>query len=101
MTHSRRKGEGTHSLPPTKDWASTTYSQLGDQRPGYRDLWECSHLIVPIDEDRDHLRIDTLSRQQRAQHPGERSRGLSTAQPCGPRPFSRGVWIPWGGGKCA
>lgn len=81
MTHRGRKGEGAHSLPPTKDCASTIYSQLGDQGPGYRDLWERSHLVVPIDEDCDHLWIDTLSRQQGAQHPGEKLRGLSAAQP--------------------
>lgn len=43
-------------------------------------LQEHSHLIVPINEDHDHPRIDTLSRQQGAQHPGEKPRGLSTAQ---------------------
>lgn len=97
MTHSRRKGEGAHSLPPTKDQASTTYSRLADQGPGYRGLWECSHLVVPIDEDCDHLRIDALSRQQGAQHPGERSRGLS-AQPRWAQAAQRGV-DPLGWGK--
>lgn len=37
VTHSRRKGEGAHCLPPTEDGASTTYSQW-DQGPGYRDF---------------------------------------------------------------
>jgi len=93
--------KGLIACHPTKDWASTAYSQLGDQGPGYRNVWECSHLVVPIDEDCDHLRIDALSRQQGAQHPGERSKGLSTAQPQWAQAIQQRVRIPWGGGKCA
>jgi len=58
----------------------TVLSELWEHGRGYRDPQECSHLIVPIDEDSDHLRIDTLSRQQGTQHPGERQGGLSIAQ---------------------
>lgn len=82
--------------------ASTTYSRLGDRGPGYRDLWECSHLIVPIDEDCDHLRIDALSRQQGAQHPEERSRGLSAQPQCAQAAQQRGMdSLGWGKGCTA
>lgn len=62
---------GTGPVPRTLSWGTASYTDLWV-------LWECSHLIVPIDEDCNHLWIDALSRQQGAQHPGERLRGLST-----------------------
>lgn len=31
MTHSRTKGEGAHSLPPIKDWGSTTSHGWGNK----------------------------------------------------------------------